>query len=166
MGESIPTCHAADLTRIRELIDLFDPVARQAQARPICWISDGDDCGTDFCPDCARWKAKHLRRSRKYPEAFADGGWDNHRQSDVTSFCGGCGHILSYSLSSHAYGEELDHWSGDAWSEAMTPVHAFQIRAVLDAACVYREFVAEAVAIGERAAALLPAQTPHPEPSR
>lgn len=158
MGEVPPVDHIdAGLDRLRALIALFDPIAHQAKARPICWISDGNDAGTDYCPDCARWKAKHIRRHNKAcREAVADGGWDTYRESDQTAFCGGCGHLLGYSLSRYALRDEIEYWDDDAWVEALTPIHAYQIRAVLYAAWVFRDFIGTAVAIGERAVSLLP----------
>ena len=146
-----------DLDRLQSLIDLFDPVADKAEARPICWITGGNDCGTDYCHDCARWMAKHLRRhDRDCRHAQVDGGWDDRRESDHISFCGGCGHLLGYSLSEYAYGEALEYWSDDV-GEHLTPTSAFEVRALLEAALEYRQMVPEALAIGVRAATLLSA---------
>lgn len=151
------------MSGLDNLLRLFRPLARQAEARPICWISGSGDAGTDYCPDCARWKAKHLRR-RGVKGATADGGWDHRRESDSPSFCGGCDHLLGYSLSEYAFGEELVHWSSDAVVEAITPIHAYEICEFLDGA---REYgtpvqVAETIEIATKLAALLPL-TPTPE---
>lgn len=147
------------LDRLFDLIKILHPLAEKADARPICWITAGDDAGVDYCPDCARWKAKHLRRHhREYRDAVRDGGWDPKRESDTSSFCEGCGHLLGYSLTRYGLAEELEHYGdGSDWAEPVTPVDAYAVSAVLYAAqaCQDPELLNAAVAIGEQAVACL-----------
>lgn len=158
----------SETSRIDALLDMFGPVARKADPWPLHWIGNGGDEGSDYCRPCAKAVAKHLRRARKVPEADVDGGWDDRREAEGPSFCRGCCRLLGYSLNRHGLAEEIGYWLDDAELEPVSPVHAYQIEAVLDAArdIGTEQDIADAIAIGERMAPLLPANSKIPSEIR
>lgn len=145
--------------RLEELLALFEPFARRADPWPIHWVSGGD-AGPDWCRPCCKAIAKHARRTREYPYATVDGGWDFRRESDTPSWCAGCGRLLGYSLSHYGLQEEIRHWLEDADPTRLSTDQAYEVQAVLDAAFDYgtEQEIADAVTIGERMAKLLPEQ--------
>lgn len=75
---------------------------------PLHWIySPFEYDGTDWCPDCAYYKCRHMRRHAKSrrSEFAVDGGWSCEAES--FSYCEGCGVRLECSLNDHGIEEEI-----------------------------------------------------------
>lgn len=143
--------------RLEELLKMFGPAARRADPWPIHWVGGGD-AGPDWCFQCCKAVAKRGRRTREYPGAIVDGGWDDARESDGPAYCSGCGRLLGYSLTSYGLADEIDHWREDPGIEQLTLVQAYEVEALLEAALGGGSDgqIADAIAIGERMAKLLP----------
>lgn len=146
------------------LLDLFGPVADQADPWPLHWIGNGGDQGDNYCRPCCKALAKHLRRTGKMPEADVDGGWDHRREADGPCYCHGCNRLLGYSLTRCGLDDEIGHWREDDGEDLLTPVQAYEIEAILRAAQEIGDAqdIADAIAIGMRLAPLLPSLTPEP----
>ena len=106
---------------------------------------------------------RKARRVRGQRDAFVDGG-DGGRPSDGSARCTDCDAILQYSLTEAGLKQELDYWRESGETQPLEPGHAYEVRAVLDAALRFGsdEDVADTVAIGEAMAPLLPAVAPAP----
>lgn len=111
---------------------LQDEIARFLPARveDAYWIHGADE-GANWCYDCARAKARHLRRHSKV-DATVDGGW--RTEHDGMPHCEGCAAPLDGALTEYGASEEIDALLCYGVRPA-NPYDALFIDEILNAAC-------------------------------
>lgn len=125
---------ASDLDNVflKTFLDMFAPAAERADPPPVHWVTDADDCASDYCLDCAEKAVK--RSKREFPDAFVDGGWDGKRTSDTAACCCDCGKLLGYSLTKEGLEDELSHWTGVEPREDFNDDCCYEIHEMIDTA--------------------------------
>lgn len=133
IGRPMVSGVASGCAGFEDIIAILDKISDSLDLECIHWIRG--EAGPNWCHDCGKAMAKHLRRraTRKdRGEYILDGGYPAGDE-DGCATCEGCGKLLHYSLTDWGVEKELEHFLA-CWEpqSAISPETAYELARVFE----------------------------------